>query len=244
MARTLNEQVYALKRNQILDVTQRLIYTRGYEQMAIQDILAELQISKGAFYHYFDSKPALLEALIERMQQEAQQLLTPIVRDPHLGALDKLQRYFDAAVQWKTARKQFLIELLRIWYTDQNAIVRQKVWATMSKQAMPLITEIFRQGIREGVLNIPFPDQVGAIFLSMIQSLGDGFAELLLSSDPHGDELQRAERLVAAYNDAFERVLGAPAGSVKLMDAESLEEWFVAPSDSPTAELSASLNQG
>jgi AcrR family transcriptional regulator len=228
MARTVNEKDYAVKRNQILDATQRLIYTKGYEQMAIQDILDALQISKGAFYHYFDSKPALLEALIERMQQEALRLLTPIVRDPHLPALEKLQRYFDAAVRWKTERRTFLIELLRVWYADHNAIVRQKMWATMSKLAIPLVTEILHQGIREGVLNIPFPDQIGAIFLSLIQSIGDGFAELLLSPEPHGDELQRAERLITAYNDALERILGAPAGSVQLMDAESLQAWFVA----------------
>jgi hypothetical protein len=47
---------------------------------------------------------------------------------------------------------------------------------------------------------------------------------------------------VAAYNDALERVLGAPAGSLKLMDAESLEEWFVAPSDGALAEASTASN--
>src|SRR5262245_34074522 len=150
MPRTVNEQTYAEKRNQILDATQRLIYTKGYEQMAIQDILDELQISKGAFYHYFDWKPALLEALIERTQQEALQVLTPIVRDPQLGALDKLQRYFDTAVQLKTARKAFMLDLLHVWYADHNAIVRQKIWTMMSKRSMPLLTEIFHQGIREG----------------------------------------------------------------------------------------------
>jgi AcrR family transcriptional regulator len=242
MARTINEKEYTLKRNQILDVTQRLIYTKGYEQMAIQDILAELQISKGAFYHYFDSKPALLEALIERIQYETQQVLNPIVEDPHLSALDKLQRYFDTAVQWKTARKAFLIQLLRIWYTDHNAIVRQKMWTSLSKQAMPLLAVIFRQGIQEGVLNIPFPEQVGAIVLSMIHGLGDGFAELLLSDERHGDELQRAEHLVLAYNDALERVLGAPAGSLHLMDSEALQAWFGAPSATLVADVSAMSN--
>jgi AcrR family transcriptional regulator len=127
MARVVNEKEHALKRNQILDATQRLIYTKGYEQMSIQDILDELKISKGAFYHYFDSKPALLEAVLERMQHESKQALLPIVQDPHLDALEKLQRFFDTSVRWKTARKAFLIELLRVWYTDHNAIVRQKL---------------------------------------------------------------------------------------------------------------------
>jgi AcrR family transcriptional regulator len=210
--------------------------------MAIQDILGELQISKGAFYHYFDSKPALLEALTERTAQEALQLLNPIVQDPHLPALEKLQRFFDTAVRWKTARKTFMIELLHVWYADHNAIVRQKMLAMSSRHTLPLLTAIFHQGIREGVLNIPFPDQIGVILLSFIQGIGDAFAELLLAREPQGDELQRAERLIAAYNDALERVLGAPAGSLYLMDAESLKEWFAAPSETLAAEVSPISN--
>ena len=107
---------------------------------------------------------------------------------------------------------------------------------------MPLLTSIFQQGIREGVFNVPFPEQIGPIVLSMIQSLGDGFAELLLLDVPHGDELQRAERIVAAYNDALERVLGAPTGSVKLMDATALESWFAAPSVTLAVDVSAMSN--
>ena len=242
MARSVNEKEYALKRNQILDVTQRLVYTKGYEQMAIQDILVELRISKGAFYHYFDSKPALLEALIERFAQEALELLNPIVQDPHLPALEKLQRFFDTAVRWKTARKTFMIELLHVWYADHNAIVRQKMLAMSSRHTLPLLTAIFHQGIQEGVLNIPFPDQIGVVLLSLIQSIGDAFAELLLDREPQGDELQRAERLIAAYDDALERLLGAPAGSLQLMDAESLKAWFVAPSDALAGEAGATSN--
>src|SRR6266508_3388883 len=158
MARIVNETEYAARRNAILDVALRLIYTKGYEQMAIQDILVELSMSKGAFYHYFDSKAALLEALVERIGQEALELLNPIVQDPQLPALEKLQRFFDTAVQWKTARKALMIELTRVWYADHNAIVRQKMLAMLSKGAIPLLTEIFHQGIQEGVFNIRFPD--------------------------------------------------------------------------------------
>lgn len=243
MARTVNQAEYALKRNQILDVAQQLIYSKGYEQMSIQDILGELQISKGAFYHYFDSKPSLLEALIERIGQDAIQLLTAIVRDPQLGALEKFQRYIDTGIRWKTARKTILIELLRGWYADHNAIVRQKMTALINRMSIPLIAEIFFQGMREGVFDIPHPDQIGGIFLSLMQGIADGFAELLLAPEPRGDELERAERLVAAYTHVIERVLGAPAGSLHLMDAETLTEWFGAPGEQ-AAEASAERGAG
>jgi AcrR family transcriptional regulator len=191
MARTVNEAEYASKRNQILDIAQRLIYSKGYEQMSIQDMLNELNISKGAFYHYFDSKPALLEALVERMQQEALQVLVPIVHDPHLPALEKLQRFFDTAVQWKASHKALMVELVRIWYSDHNAIFRHKMTATLGKRTMPLLTEIFHQGIRQGVFNIAYPDQIGILLLSLIQGYGDAFGEAMLAPQPHGDELQR-----------------------------------------------------
>src|SRR5438067_13136048 len=92
MVRMVNEAAHAARRNAILDATQRVVETKGYEQMAIADILGELNISSGAFYHYFDSKPALLEALVERMGNQLEQLVLPIIHDSRLSALDKLQR--------------------------------------------------------------------------------------------------------------------------------------------------------
>jgi len=229
MARIVKEEAYAVKRNEILDVAQRLVYTKGYEQMTIQDMLDELQISKGAFYHYFDSKQALLEALIERMLEEVEQLLLPIVNDPHLPALEKLQRFFPMLTRWKTARKTFFLALLRVWYTDDNAIVRQKVLATGIKRITPLLTSIILQGTQEGILTTAYPDQVGEIVLSIGLNLSDTLAGLLLSCEPNLDVLQRMENTVVAYTDALERVLGAPTGSLHFVDAETLKEWVVSP---------------
>ncbi|MEO8612545.1 MAG: helix-turn-helix domain-containing protein, partial [Chloroflexota bacterium] len=62
MVRVVKEQDYAEKRNEILDTAQRLVFSKGYERLTIQDILQALNISKGALYHYFDSKQAVLEA--------------------------------------------------------------------------------------------------------------------------------------------------------------------------------------
>src|SRR5215469_10592258 len=115
-------KAHAVRRNEILDVAGGLISTKGYEQMTIQDILDSLQISKGAFYHYFDSKRALLEAIIERMQHEVEQILLPIVHDRELPALEKLHRFSVTISRWKTARKDFFLALLHVWYRDDNAI--------------------------------------------------------------------------------------------------------------------------
>ena len=41
MARIVNEAAYAARRNAILDAALRAIGTKGYEQMAIADLLSE-----------------------------------------------------------------------------------------------------------------------------------------------------------------------------------------------------------
>jgi AcrR family transcriptional regulator len=226
MARTAREGT--TRHKEILDVAQRLVYTKGYEQMTIQDILDELKISKGAFYHYFDSKPALLDGLLERMLTEVEKVLIPIVQAPDLRAIEKLGRYFSTAGLWKTAQKDFLLALLRVWYADENALVRQKQMALAIKRIAPLLTAIVQQGVTEGAFTTAYPDQAGEIILALFQSLGDAWVELLLAEPPARDTLTQLEKRVAAYTETLERVLGAPAGSVQLMDPALLKEWVPA----------------
>ena len=227
MARTVKEEDHAVKRKEILDVAQRLVYTKGFDQMSIQDILDELHISKGAFYHYFDSKGDLLEALIDRMRLDVEPIILPIVADPSLATFEKLHRFFDTAARWKTARKEYLLSLLRVWYADENAIVRQKSTANVLKWFAPLLAGVIRQGAQEGVLTTAFPEQAAEIIIGLLQNLGDTFKDLLCGDEPPTEKMRRATAVVAAYNDAMERVLGAPSGSLNLIDAATLNEWFI-----------------
>jgi len=231
MARVVNETEYADKRGEILDVVQRLVYTKGYEKMTIQDILDELQISKGAFYHYFDSKPEALEALTERGQAEFEQHFVSIVNDPNLTATDKLRRYFAMLDEARLAHKSFVLSQLRVWYTDDNAIVRQKVDASTIERRAPLLAEVVRQGIQEEAFSTAFPDQAAEIILSLVQSMGNAHAKLFLSIEQAPDHQHLVDSIVttySAYMDAIERVLGASENTLYRIDASPVKVWLSA----------------
>jgi TetR/AcrR family transcriptional regulator, transcriptional repressor for nem operon len=233
MARVVNEQEYNARHNQILDVAKRLIYTVGYERMSIQDILDELKMSKGAFYHYFDSKPILLEALIDSLLDEVEQLSSSILEDPNFSAIEKLRRWFMTTSRWKADQKEYMLALLHIWYTDGNAIIRQKMIMKSVKRISPIFSDVIRQGIVQGDLKTPFPDQVSEVVFYLFQGLGDKFAELMIANEKETDPEKRYERLsisrkiLEAYQDALERILGTPTGSLQLVDPESMKEWFI-----------------
>ncbi len=217
------------RRNEILDAAQRFVATKGFEQMTIEDILADLSISKGAFYHYFQSKGVLLEALIDRMGEEARQVLLPILADPQLSAMEKLQHWFDRAAQWKTARRDLLLSLIRVWYHDDNAVVRLKLRSETLAWMRPLLAQVIRQGIAEGIFSPAHPEQVGQVVFSMLYDLGDSLAEGLVAGQVDEGTFAEAQGETAAFTDAVERALGTPSGSLTLIDPDMLREWYTVP---------------
>ena len=231
MARTVKEHEYADRRNDILDALQRLIFTKGYERLTLRDVYAELKISGGAFYHYFDSKSAVLAAFIARMQEEAGKPLRKLAHDPQLSATEKLQGFFAALDRLRATHQAAILELLRVWYTDDNALVRQRVDEAISEQRAPLLSQIVRQGVQEGSFTTPYPDQAGAVILSLVQGMGHDHAKLLLACGQNDDDRHFVETLVtthAAYLEAVERALGAPAGFLHRADAVAVSVWVAA----------------
>lgn len=232
MVRTVNEAAHAQRRNAILDAAQRAVITKGYEQMAIADILSDLQISSGAFYHYFDSKPALLLALVERMGDEIEQVVLPLIHDPVPGALEKLQRFFAALDQWKFAHKRLILAYLPTWYGDENAIVRNKLYQARVRRLTPWLEKIIQQGAREGVFTTLYPDQAARMVISLLEDVGYASVELLLVEKLLPEDLLRLQRILLATTDALERLLGAPTGCLQPVSRDGLEQWMAAQADS------------
>jgi AcrR family transcriptional regulator len=229
MARKVKEEDYIIRRNEILDAARTLVYTKGYEQMSIQDLLDLLKISKGAFYHYFDSKQALLDGLVDRMLDQAEEVTRPIVDAPNLTAIEKMRRYLDTSGRWKLSQKAFMLDLMRVWHADANALLRQKQETAGIKRIAPILTRIICQGIDEGVFTTSYPEQFGAMIVGLSRGVEVAMSELLLAEKPPPDALQKLEEIMGAYSESFERILGASPGSLPLGDIETLKAWLEEP---------------
>ncbi|QBD75007.1 TetR/AcrR family transcriptional regulator [Ktedonosporobacter rubrisoli] len=225
MTRSVKADEYAQKRNAILDVAQRYITTKGYEQMTTQDLLEALQISRGAFYHYFESKQALLMALVERIGEQAEQLVLPIVADRQLAAQDKLLSFFEALDQGKRENLDLLFAFMRIWYSDENALFRQKLYLARVKRLAPLLSQIIRQGIAEGVFTTAYPDQAARTFLSLQEDLGYATVELFFAESGKHPDISQLVKLGEATADALERVLGMQPGGLRQPWRENFSRW-------------------
>ena len=89
-------------------------------------MLDDLDTSRGAFYHYFDSKAALLDSVVERMVDDATAALVPMIDGRACRPRCGLPALFNGLAQWKSERTDLLHAVMETWLADENAIVREK----------------------------------------------------------------------------------------------------------------------
>ena len=226
MVRTLNPTVRAVRRDAILDVAERLMRTCGYEEMSVQDIQDELGVSRGAIYHYFGSKAEILDAVSERITNTVMAAIETIADDPDLTPMAKLQRVFAVASQWKAERKDLMVALAQAWYSDQNLLVRERMEHLVATRLTPLIADILRDGKAEDVFHVGSPDHAAAILVAMLLDSGEALSRLVFAGLEGNASFEEIELAIAAYNEAFERILGVGTGSFEIVDTPTLRFWL------------------
>ena len=93
------EQQFRARERAIIDSANRLMGQKGYDLMTMDDVAAELGISKGIIYKHFPSKESLAAAAMVRLLQETLAMLAALPGT--LPARDKLE----GALAWALRRR-------------------------------------------------------------------------------------------------------------------------------------------
>lgn len=194
--------------------------------MSIQDVLDELEASKGAFYHYFDSKQALLEAVVERFADAALVTIAPMLGDANLPAIRKLERIFSGIASFKAQQKEFVLGIIEVWNSDGNAIVREKLRRLTVNRLVPLLSVVIEQGIKEGTFGAQSPEETAMVLTSLMLGFQQQANDLFIARQAGTIGFDDVQRAVAANTQAYERILGIPKGSLTIIDEPTLRFWF------------------
>lgn len=214
------------RRSEFITAAQGLFYTKGYESTSVNDLIAAVGVSKGAFYHYFDSKQAILEALVDDMLSQYQTLVGGLIIEPGLDAISKWNLLLEVTNQWKIEQKEALISFAQIINMDENLPLKNKLMTKSSKLLASDYAVIIQQGVDEGVFETQDPNVVAELVVAVLRTFSDGLTELLLHPDTKGQSLQYAINKTTATQASVERILGAPKGSLSLIDRATLAAWF------------------
>jgi hypothetical protein len=113
-----------------------------------------------------------------------------------------------------------------VWYSDDNAIVREKLRREQIRAVAPHIAAIIRQGISEGSFGLAEPDQMARIVLAVILDTGDEAGEMFVKRQAGELELDSVRRRFNTYQIALERLLGVTTGTLDLVDDAMIQMWF------------------
>ena len=94
-------------RGKLLDAARDVIRTKGYAGSTVDDICAAAGVTKGSFFHHFDSKEALGVAAIERFGAMAATLFGNAPYRSLSDPRDRVLGYVDFRIVLLKARSRF-----------------------------------------------------------------------------------------------------------------------------------------
>ncbi|MBB3228125.1 TetR/AcrR family transcriptional repressor of nem operon [Luteibacter sp. Sphag1AF] len=83
-------------REKILATGQRIMGAKGFSAVGLNEILSEASVPKGSFYHYFGSKEAFGEAMLESYFEDYLADIAATFREPGLKMSQRLINYFES----------------------------------------------------------------------------------------------------------------------------------------------------
>ena len=221
-----------VRRSELIATAQQLFYSKGYALTSVNDIVKQVGVAKGTFYHYFDSKQAILEGLVDEIMAESVAIMQGIIADEALTALQKWSQAVIVLNDWKLERKEDILAIMRVMQQDKNVLLRHKIQTQTIRLLAPAYAQIITQGITEGVFETTFAQETAEIILTIVQTAREPIAEILLNPEQYEQPAVLIQRKFEAVTTAVERVLGAAPGSLSFVDPDLFKVWFKEPRDS------------
>jgi len=208
----------------IIEAAARLFYERGYESTSVQDIIDELGFSKGGFYHHFESKLALLEAICDDRARRSYELGKLAVLECQGSASEKLNALFRYSTILQNDSVDFISLMLRVVYREDGALLREKMKQRQLELNAPLMNRIITAGIASGEFYSLYPAQIGELVLRLCMQLTDEIAFLLAQNRQNTEIILLIFEKLKVYRHAVETLLYAPHGSVVIYQLSEMEE--------------------
>lgn len=194
------------RKNEILDVAEKLFAQKGFESASTNDILSAVGIARGTLYYHFKSKEDIMDAIIDRFTKR-------IVANVKEAASEKKltleERVMKAVLGMNiVSAGEVPDSIMDEIHKPQNALMHSKIQTQLQTEIVPIFTELVNEGIEKGIFSTPYPKEAVEMLLIYTSVAFDDEAGL--------DKTETARKSLAAiYN--FERLLGAKEGSLMFL---------------------------
>ncbi|MGN0153142.1 MAG: TetR/AcrR family transcriptional regulator [Lachnospiraceae bacterium] len=190
------------RRNEILDVAERLFCAKGFDNASTNDILKEIGIARGTLYYHFKSKEDILDAMIERLTNQMVAKAAAIALDESIPVLERLTRTM-LSLNIDNELGDMIMEQV---HRPQNALMHQKLENMLLGRVNKLITKITEDGIKQGIIHTDYPAEAVEMIMTYSYTAFD-------SMNQYSEEEEQRKIMGFVYHT--ERVMGMEAGALQ-----------------------------
>ena len=185
------------RKQELLKIAYRMFIEKGYENTSIDEIIAEAGIAKGTYYYYFESKEATLEAVIDMMIEEE----VGKAKEVLAASLPVPMKLVSVICSFRPAQDEQVIA--KVLDANENIVMHEKANRRLVEEAVPLLTEVVREGISQEIFDCTNTEERVKMLLILSQHMFDDGVF--------------TERDVEVYVDMVEKTLGAKSGTMSFI---------------------------
>ncbi len=206
-----------IKKENLIKLSEKLFFERGYNQTSIQQLVEAFQCTKGSFYHHFESKLQILSEVCARRSEMA---FAAYQQKDYHRPLEKLNGLLYHAVPFRHGEEEMMALLLPLAGTTESDVVLQAILKAQEALFRPEMEAVLEQLKAEGTVYYTLP--------SVPQLLWDTYTALyrrLLTLMPSAREAVCAQEInenLRAARFMWERLLDAPFAGVEIVRADEI----------------------
>ena len=196
-------------KHHILETAKRLFAEKGLENVKVEDVVAEVGVTRGAFYHYFKSREELIAGVMYQSFEEDNPYLLAN-KQKGLNALEKLR--FAAKLSLRSHMDTSESMRVQIKQLANDPIVFKNEMIFQITLMAPYMEKLLIEGNQDGSMNVNFPKQASQTIAWLVASWLSPYA-FEVTYEEYVDKVLFFEQLSAS--------LGVP-----VMDEEMKEIYF------------------
>lgn len=149
----------------ILDTASRLFIQKGYDRTTLQDIITATGLSKGAIYHHFASKEAILIAVVDKIGDYNNAVLSEVRDRKGLTGAEKLREMLRTSM-----RLSFQGNMLHMlpFLIDNPKFLALQMKSIFEEAAPDYVLPIVREGIADGSVRTDHPEELTEVLLLLL----------------------------------------------------------------------------
>ncbi len=216
-----------LRKKQILETAEELFFDNGYETTSVQNILDILHLSKGSFYHHYESKEQLLRLICENRAKFSSDRFAQL---PHMDiGISGLNQVFSAMIPFNGEGLSFLKLILPVFSLPEGRSIREGYQEALKEAWLPIMVKAMTGAMETGEIYCDAPEIMSHICIDLINDL---WYKICLQFIQKKEEKSSEELMndilnwLSAYRSALENILTAPYGSLELMQLSDINSIY------------------